>query len=407
SDPNRSLISVHLTHHKERDRSVFDIEAEIKKRLNRFEQGEVSVAVLSGGPPAGSDIEIQLRGAKIATLDPIANSIAEYLRNIPGSSNVRITPENGSGKLVFHPDATMLAKNDISATRMIPLLRAGSLEGLTVKDDLRLGNATEATEVTLKLSPNRFPDPSFFGSLSIQNDAGKNIRLSSLGSFMLEPSSSRITREDGKRTLTISAGLAKNVSVSETNRNLLAFADTLNFPEGYDYRTGGVNEENNKSVKSILLAMVLSSFLIFSTMVLQLGSYRKAAIVLLVIPLAVSGVFLFFAIMKIPLSFPALIGVLALFGIVVNNSIIMVDKINKNLEAGMEVIKAVSDGAASRLEPILLTAMTTIVGLIPITLADPIWQGLGGAIIAGLLLSGFMKLFFIPIVYHAWFTEKK
>lgn len=407
SDPNRSLISVHLTHHKERARSVFDIEAEIKKRLEGFEQGEVSVAVLSGGPPAGSDIEIQLRGSEIATLDPIANSIAEYLGNIPGSSNVRITPENGSGKLVFHPDATMLAKNDISATRMIPLLRAGSLEGLTVKDDLRLGNATEATEVTLKLSPNRFPDPSLFGFLSIRNDAGKNIRLSSLGSFMLEPSSSRITREDGKRTLTISAALAKNVSVSETNKNLLAFADTLNFPEGYDYRTGGVNEENNKSVKSILLAMVLSSFLIFSTMVLQLGSYRKAMIVLLVIPLAVSGVFLFFSLLKIPLSFPALIGVLALFGIVVNNSIIMVDKINKNLEAGMEVSKAVSDGAASRLEPILLTAMTTIVGLIPITLADPIWRGLGGAIIAGLLLSGFMKLFFIPLVYHAWFSEKK
>jgi multidrug efflux pump subunit AcrB len=232
------------------------------------------------------------------------------------------------------------------------------------------------------------------------------VRLQALGTFTLEPSLSRITRQGGKRTLKVSATLAKNVSVSATNKNLLDFVKTLDFPEGYDSKTGGVNEENNKSVKSILLAMILSSFLIGGTMVLQLGSYRKAMIVLLVIPLAVSGVFLFFAILKIPLSFPALIGVLALFGIVVNNSIIMVDKINKNLEAGMKVSKAVSDGAASRLEPILLTAMTTIVGLIPITLADPIWRGLGGAIIAGLLLSGFMKLFFIPIVYHAWFSEK-
>lgn len=407
SDTNRSLVSVRLTPHKERDRSVFDIETEVRERLAHFNMGKVSVAVLSGGPPAGSDIEIQLRGEKIDTLDPIANAIADFLRNTPGTSNVRITPENGSGKLTFHPNATMLAEKRIAIGEILPLLRAGSLEGFTVKDDLRLGNATEATEVTLRLSPDRFPDPSVFESLSITNNAGERIPLSTLGTFTLEPSSSRITREDGKRTLKVSAALAKNVSVSETNKNLLAFADTLNFPEGYDYRTGGVNEENNKSVKSILLAMVLSSFLIFSTMVLQLGSYRKAMIVLLVIPLAVSGVFLFFSLLKIPLSFPALIGVLALFGIVVNNSIIMVDKINKNLEAGMEVSKAVSDGAASRLEPILLTAMTTIVGLIPITLADPIWRGLGGAIIAGLLLSGFMKLFFIPLVYHAWFSEKK
>lgn len=407
SDPNRSLVSIRLTPHKERDRSVFDIEQEITERLAHVEMGKISVAVLSGGPPAGSDIEIELRGASVETLDPIAESIASYLRNVPGTSNVKITPENGSGKLVFRPNTAILAEKNISVGMILPLLRAGSLEGITIKDDLRLDHSTESTEVTLRLSSARFPDPSIFDSLSVMTPKGESIRLATLGTFSLEPSSSRITRQDGKRTLRVSAGLAKNVSVSETNKELLAFADTLDFPEGYEHKTGGVNEENNKSVKSILLAMILSSFLIGGTMVLTLGSYRKAMIVLLVIPLAVSGVFFFFAIMKIPLSFPALIGVLALFGIVVNNSIIMVDKINKNLEAGMEVIKAVSDGAASRLEPILLTAMTTIVGLIPITLADPIWRGLGGAIIAGLLLSGFMKLFFIPLVYHAWFSEKE
>jgi multidrug efflux pump subunit AcrB len=107
-----------------------------------------------------------------------------------------------------------------------------------------------------------------------------------------------------------------------------------------------------------------------------------------------------------PPVFQALIGVLALFGIVVNNSIIMVDKINKNLDLGLSVREAVVEGATSRLEPILLTAITTIVGLIPITLSDPIWQGLGGAIIAGLTFSGIAKLFFIPVIYEMWFDHK-
>lgn len=407
SDPNRSLISIHLTPHTSRARSVFDIETEIENRLSTYTGGKTSFAVPSGGPPAGSDIQIELRGTSFDTLRPLADSIANYLNQQPGTSNVHITPEEGAGKLVFHPNTVMLTEHALSTNAILPFLRAGSIEGLSVKDDLRIGNSPDAVEVNLFLSENRFPDPSTLEKISIPTPTGQLIPLSSLGSYSLDPSSSRITREDGKRTLTISASLAKNVSVTETNAKLLAYTDTLTFPKGYDYRTGGVNEENSKSVKSILLAMVLSSFLIFSTMVLQLGSYRKALIVILVIPLAVSGVFLFFAILKIPLSFPALIGVLALFGIVVNNSIIMVDKINKNLDAGMPVDKAVSDGAASRLEPIILTALTTIVGLIPITLADPIWQGLGGAIIAGLLLSGFMKLFFIPLIYHAWFAEKE
>jgi multidrug efflux pump subunit AcrB len=150
--------------------------------------------------------------------------------------------------------------------------------------------------------------------------------------------------------------------------------------------------------------MLLSAVLIFGTMALQFDSFRKALIVLLVIPLAVSGVFVVFALTGTPLSFPALIGVLALFGIVVNNSIIMVDKINKNMGAGLPLDDAIASGAGSRLEPILLTAITTIVGLVPITLSDPIWQGLGGAIIAGLTFSGIAKLFFIPVVFKAWFS---
>ncbi len=121
--------------------------------------------------------------------------------------------------------------------------------------------------------------------------------------------------------------------------------------------------------------------------------------------MAISGVFIIFALTGTPLSFPALIGILALFGIVVNNSIIMVDKINKNMEQGMPLISAVSEGAASRMEPILLTALATIVGLIPITLSDPIWQGLGGAIIAGLLFSGIAKLFMIPVLYFLFYGK--
>jgi len=154
-------------------------------------------------------------------------------------------------------------------------------------------------------------------------------------------------------------------------------------------------------------AMVIAAILIMGTMVVELQSFRKALIVMLVIPLAISGVFIVFALTGTPLSFPALIGILALFGIVVKNSILIVDKINRNLEIGLPFTESVSDGASSRLEPIIFSSVTNIIGLVPITISDPLWRGLGGAIISGLTLSGLTMLLFIPVVYDLWYRPNK
>lgn len=141
-------------------------------------------------------------------------------------------------------------------------------------------------------------------------------------------------------------------------------------------------------------------------MVIQFSSFRKAGIVMLVIPLSIAGVFILFALSKTPLSFPALIGILALFGIVVKNSILVVDKISQNEKAGLEFTEAIAEGSASRLEAIALTSVATIMGLFPITLSDPLWRGLGGAIIAGLAFSGTIMLFVIPLVYYMWLKPR-
>lgn len=401
------LFTVILPDHKERDLTIFEVSDEIERRLADYRKGEVSVTQISGGPPAGADIVINLRGDDLETLNTYAARVKEYLAREPGVTNIKQSINPGPGKVVFVPNEAKLAAAGLSRAQIGLALR-GYGSGMTLKSDVHLADEdSRKRDVVLRFSDEREPLLSELGNLSVISPAGQRHTLASLGSFERLPNRTLITREDGKRTLAITAGVEKGYSVSTLNQALGRFADTeLGLPEGYGWTTGGVNEENEKSVRSIMLAMVLSAFLIFATMVIQLGSYRKALIVLMVIPLAVSGVFLVFGLTQTPLSFPALIGVLALFGIVVNNSIIMVDKINKNLDLEMSVTEAIVDGSVSRLEPILLTAMTTIVGLIPITLEDPIWRGLGGAIIAGLLLSGVMKLFFIPLIYHAWYADR-
>jgi len=123
-------------------------------------------------------------------------------------------------------------------------------------------------------------------------------------------------------------------------------------------------------------------------------------------PVAISGVFYIFGLTGTSLSFPALIGILTLFGIVVTNAIVVVSKINSNIAEGREITETILDVSGSRLEPVLLTSLTTIFGLLPITLSDPLWRGLGGAIISGFFFSGVISLFFIPILYFNWFRKE-
>ncbi|MFZ1626293.1 MAG: efflux RND transporter permease subunit [Candidatus Moraniibacteriota bacterium] len=404
-DFNHILFTVHLIKAKERTKSSGEIVKELDRKFADWNGGTVTASQLSGGPPAGADLQLKLLGEDLDTLQGLAEKTKTYLQNVPGTSNVSISLSSAGKKLSFTPNEAALAANGLTPSDTALLIRTiGS--GYTVKEDVRFNS--EKRDIVIRLTSKEFSSPEDLGRLSVMTPMGKQIPLLSLGTVSLEKNPTLITREDEERTISISATVAEGYAVTELNKALETFADTeLDLPTGYSWKTGGVNEENNKSVQSILYAMVLSAVLIFATMVIQFNSFRKAAIVLLVIPIAVSGVFIIFALFGIPLSFPALIGVLALFGIVVNNSIIMVDKINKNLDLGLPVREAVVEGATSRLEPILLTALTTIVGLIPITLADPIWQGLGGAIIAGLSFSGIAKLFFIPVIYEMWFDQKK
>ncbi len=404
SDNSNLLFTIILVPKGERDQTSGDFVKNLNNRYSKsYPHGDFSASQLSGGPPAGSDIQIKLLGENREALIPYIEQLEEYLKKQNGVSDVKSSLEVGSGKIVFTPRAEKLLALGISESEVAFWLRALG-NGVTVAEDVRFDE--EKRDVVLRVHKEAQVTPETLSSFQIPTKEGL-LPLSSLGDFSLATNPTRITREDGKITLSVSAAVAEGTSVSITNKELETFADNLNLPEGITWKTGGVNEENDKSVQSILQAMVLSAILIFATMTIQFRSFRKSLIALLVIPLAICGVFIVFALFGIPLSFPALIGILALFGIVVNNSIIMVDKINRNLETDMPLIEAVSQGAASRLEPILLTALTTIIGLIPITLSDPIWQGLGGAIIAGLLFSGLAKLFMIPLLYFVFYGEKE
>ncbi|NCQ54720.1 efflux RND transporter permease subunit [Candidatus Parcubacteria bacterium] len=400
---NIARISLRIGEKNTRTRTSSQILDDFRNEFSGYTTGKLTFFAQSGGPPAGSDVTVKILGDELSELSQITNQVEEYLESQPGVVNISRSIKPSTSKLSFQPDLQSLAAQGLSTSDVGFWLRT-SMGGLEVGKLPITADRDEEKKIILYASK-RLLQPEELPSLNIVSQSGI-YPISSLGSFVLKPSSAKITREERKRSVTITAGVSEGFSAPETNSKLFDYLDTLSLPKGYNFGTGGANQENEKSVQSILQAMLLSFVLILATMVVQLSSFRKAIIIMMVIPLAISGVFLLFALTGTPLSFPALIGVLALFGIVVNNSIVLVDKISQNSKVGMSMIDAIVDASGSRLQPIFFSSLTTIVGLVPITLSDPIWQGLGGAIISGLSISGITMLLFIPVVYSLWFEEE-
>ncbi len=394
-------FTVRLQPDADRQRSAQQIAEELRGEFTNDRTANITVSMPSGGPPAGEDIALKIIGPELSELQAIANDIDSYLVKQPGVINIDRSIKGGPSKLVFVPNREQIASQGLTNQQIGFWLRT-ALSGFEL-DEITLPGDSEATSIQFRMF-DRLLEPEELSQISLLTQSGP-VPIPQFGEFVLESNPTSIAREDGQRTLTVTAEVTGDASVNQTNQKLLAHAETLKLPPEYSFDNGGVNEENEKSVQSILQAMIIAILLIVVTMVIQLGSFRQALLVVLVIPLAVSGVFVMFALSGTPLSFPALIGVLALFGIVVNNSIMLVDKINQNMAIGMKQRDAISDAAASRLEPILFSSLTTITGLVPITITDPLWRGLGGGIISGLFFSGAIMLLFIPVLYDMWYAE--
>lgn len=405
SGSNIATITVVLPDPSDQKISSIDLAQMVRNHFANYQLGTLSVIEESGGPPAGSDVQIQLFGTNLTALDNYANKLEAYLNKQPGVTNVDKSIKTGTSKIVFVPDYQKMIDAGVTQSQIGQWLNTYA-SGYTLDNNAQIEQGNSQNQNIVFRTDTNPQTIQGLGSIMIPTTNG-SVPLLSLGTITIKPNPTVINRQNGKRTISVSASVTNGFNATDINNNLEKYADSLNLPEGYSWSTAGANQQNEESVTSILEAMVLSFMLIIITMVLQFHSFRKALIVMMVIPLSISGVFIVFSLTQTPLSFPALIGILALFGIVVKNSILIVDKINQNLRAGLDFNTAIVDGAESRLEPIALTTFAAILGLIPITLSNALWQGLGGAIISGLIFSGSIMLFLIPTAYFLIFNSSE
>jgi HAE1 family hydrophobic/amphiphilic exporter-1 len=398
---NDVLFTIHLVDATSRPSSL-ELGGEIRDLLSDIADGSINVIESSeGGPPAGADVEIAFRGENLDTLLQLAEASKRELTNNPNVGDVTVSVRQETPKVLFKPDQTKLTQFDLDESDIGFWMRS-YLSGFDVKES---NFASQDYPIVVRLDSDQV-QAADITKLEIPRNEQSPVPLSLLGDFSLQANPNAIYHQDGIRSVSVTASALPGTNPVEINSELESFVtNNLQLPDGYAYVVGGSNEANNEANQGIFVAMGVSAVLILATMVITLGSFRKAFIVMLVIPIAVSGVLALFALTATPISMPAMIGLLSLFGIVIANSLMIVDKVTKNVAVGFAFEEALAEAASSRLEPILLTSAAQIIGLIPATLGDPIWRGFGGAIIAGLSFSGFVMLLFVPVVYYYLFPH--
>jgi multidrug efflux pump subunit AcrB len=398
SSSNKASVTINLIDKSLRPVKSYELEEILRRDLTGIKDAKVTIVSLRGGPPSGSAFQAQVSGDDVAQLQKIAGDLKPKLQSIPETVNAAVSIKESVPQYTFKLDQTKLANNNLNAAYVGSVLRT-AISGTNVTTILR---DNEDVNVIAQFDPALIPDLEAVQNLQIANPAGKAVFLKDVSTISLDPSVESIMRIDQKRTVLLTCDITAKTTSSAVLAEFQKITGSYKLPDGYEITYGGANETNTESVQSIIAAMGLAFILIIATMVIQFNSFIKAAIVLITVPLALIGVFLGLTILNLPLSFPGLIGILALFGIVVKNAIILIDKINLNLGSGIAFRDAILDAGKSRFEAIFITSLCTITGIIPITLSSMTWQALGAAIICGLAVSSFFTLFMVPALFASF-----
>lgn len=398
--PEYGRINVELFLRSERQRGQAEVVRALRADLAPFAGVEIDVQEPTEGPGVGAALAIRVKGDSLAEVAAAARSVEAEVASLSIAEDVRVDYDDSKPEIRVAVDRPLAAARfgitpDQVARALLTAfhgIEIGRMWIAGVRVDLRL-KAPESYGQTLER----------VRELPLRAADGSIVLLGEVAAVDLRFTHAAIFRHDTRRTVTVRANVsqgASSVALEAEARQLLAL---LPLPIGIDLEFGGETEERDRSYASLWDALKWAAVLIYVIVAVQFNSLRQPFIVLFAIPLSIIGVTLGLLVTGTPFSFMVFIGIVSLTGIVVNDGIVLIDAINRLRRAGMSLLDAVSEAAESRFRPVLLTTITTIAGLLPLTLGiaegGEFWRPLGITVISGLLVASMMTLFLIPVIY--------
>lgn len=370
---------------------------ELRAQLNQVQGAQVTVKELMQGPPVAAPVEVRIMGESLAQLQQVAGDVEAIMQKTAGLVGV----ENPAGKNKV--DLRVEINRDKAALLGIPLTVIDhSIRTALVGSPMGLYRDDDGDEYPLMLRLSEYAEPQLqtFADIQLPTASGKLVPLMQLASIAPVEGIARFQHYDTARMTPVTADVAPGFNTEKVTNQVVEQLATYAWPQGVYYQVGGEQASRKEAFGGMAKATLIAVLGIFAVLVLEFRSLVQPLIVFAAIPFAVTGAFLGLFISGYTFSFTAFIGMTSLVGIVVNNSIILVDYANVMRRDGMEKYAALKASAQTRFIPIVLTTFTTIGGLIPITFSgSSMWAPLGWVIMGGLLVSTLLTLIVVPVLY--------
>jgi multidrug efflux pump len=384
-----------------RERLQKKLEPELAEQ---FPSAVTRVSPLGLGPPVGWPVQYRVSGPDINEVRNIALQLAQIVATAPGARDVNfdwMEPARMVRIEINQDQARLLGLSSAAIASVMNTVVTGA-PVTQVRDGIFLVDVlTRATdEQRLSLSTLR--------NLQIPLPNGRTVPLSQIATFDFGQEYPLIWRRDRVPTLTVQADVMPGVLPESVAQALAPAVDKLNasLPTPYRIAVGGTVEESQKSQASVFAVVPLMLFVMITFLMIQLQSFNRLFLVLSVVPMGLIGIVAALLIFQKPLGFVAILGILSLLGMIARNAVILIEQIDFELAQGLDTWNAVIAASLSRFRPIMLTAISTVLGLIPIAITI-FWGPMAYAVMGGLLVATILTLIFLPALYVTWFRIKE
>lgn len=405
--PHIVSMNIRLTDPGERDRKIVEIARLMREDLKQypeFKKSQVNVGGNRGGSMGGqSSVDFEIYGYDFTETDSVARQLSNVLLDIPGTADIMVSRSDYQPEYQVDFDREKLAIYGLNLTTAANYLRNrinGNLSSRFREDG-------EEYDMKVMYAPEHRESIKDIENILIYNAAGQGVRVKDVGTVVERFTPPTIERKDRERIITVSA-IVQGVPMSDVVTAAQQKISQMEIPLGVNIEIAGSYEDQQESFGDLLTLAVLIIVLVYIVMAAQFESYTYPGIIMTSLLFAFSGVFIILYLTGHTLNVMSMIGAIMLIGIVVKNGIVLIDYISLNRERGMSIIKAVVHGGKSRLRPVVMTTLTTILGMVPMAVGSgqgsEMWRPMGTAVIGGLTLSTILTLLFVPSLYcvFAW-----
>lgn len=394
-------INVDIGKKDTRDTSVFDIITKLRPIVEKIPDTRTNLSEDFAMGSQQRDVQFDIVGSNLNEIKEVGAKVLEEIKKYPGAVDVKSTLDPGNIEARVVLDRDKIKSYGINPSVIAQTLSYSVLGG-DRGDTVTVKTGVEEIDVIVRLPKDKRNDINALKNLNIKIDSGKFIKLSDVADIVMAEGSSEINKTDRIYSVTVSANDG-GVGMKAIQDKLVEAYKSTNPPKSVDYRWGGNSENLSDATSQLGFALGISIFLIYALLAAQFENFVLPVIIIGSIPLALVGIVWGLLLTGQPVDIMVMIGVILLAGVVVNNAIVLIDFIKMTRERGSERQEAVIESCRTRLRPILMTTMTTVLGMLPLSLGigegSEIYRGMAITVMFGLTFSTLLTLVVIPILY--------